>query len=74
MKQAKTEAKIESAYQNNEGNRSNETPYKIVINMKPATITKRKEYILSSFNGSSTSQRKQNSKSLTNKIIFTFAF
>lgn len=40
--QAKSEGKTEFAYQNNEGNWSNETPYKIVINMKPATIMKRR--------------------------------
>lgn len=56
--QTKNEGKIESPYQNNEGNWSNETPYKIVINMKPATIMKRKEYVLSSFNGSSKLQKK----------------
>ena len=39
--QAESEGKIESAYQNNEGNGSDETPYKIVINMKPATSMKR---------------------------------
>lgn len=71
--QTKNEGKIESPYQNNEGNWSNETPYKIVINMKPATIMKRKEYVLSSFNGSSKLQKKQNFKNLS-ETIFTFAF
>lgn len=64
----------QSAYQNNERNRSNETPYKIVINLKPATIMKRKEDVLSSFNGPSTSQGKLKFKNLMNKTIFVFAF
>lgn len=36
---------VESTYQNNEGNRSNETPYEIVINVKPATIGKGRQCI-----------------------------
>lgn len=30
--------RVKSAYQNNEGDRPNEAPYEIVINVKPATI------------------------------------
>lgn len=33
-----------SSYQNNEGNRSNETPDKIVIYMEPATIMEEREW------------------------------
>jgi hypothetical protein len=34
---------MESTYQNNESNRPDETPYEIVINVKPATVGKERE-------------------------------
>lgn len=36
--------KEQSTYQNNKSNRSNETPYKIVIYMEPATIMEKREW------------------------------
>lgn len=52
------EGSTESAYQNYKSHGSNETPYKIVVDMKPATVTKRKEHALSSLTESSISQQK----------------
>lgn len=50
---ARKAVKGKSAYQNNEGHRPNETPYEIVINVKPATIGERRINAVSTFPGSS---------------------
>lgn len=44
-------ANVGSTHQNDESNRPNETPYEIVINVKPATVGRR-EGALRSFPGS----------------------
>lgn len=43
VRQPKRKGKKQSSYQDNKGNRSDETPDKIVIYMEPATIMEKRE-------------------------------